>query len=157
MRRFWIKTVNLILIISIFAGYNHIVRYRQKTEEVNSLEAKLADAKTMVKNAEKSLNQKEETATVIQSKYKDGTYNGSGKGYGGDIIVDVTIKDGSITEINIVSAKKEDKAYFDMASGVIAEIKESQSWDVDTISGATFSSKGIISAVERALEKAENN
>ena len=157
MRRFWIKTVNLILILSILAGYNQVVRYRQKTEEVNSLEAKLADAKTMAKNAEKSLNQKEEATTVIQSKYKDGTYNGSGKGYGGNIIADVTVKDGSITDINIVSAEKEDKAYFDMASGVLEEIKESQSIDVDTVSGATFSSRGIISAVEEALKKAEND
>jgi len=55
----------------------------------------------------------------------------------------------------VVSADKEDKAYFDMEKKVINKIKEKQSNHVDTVSGATFSSTGIIKAVGQALEKAE--
>lgn len=66
------------------------------------------------------------------------------------------MQDGKIDSINIVSADKEDKAYFDMAKGVIEEMMENQSADVDAISGATFSSNGIINAVKQALEKAES-
>lgn len=55
----------------------------------------------------------------------------------------------------MVSADKEDKAYFDMEKKVINKIKEKQSNHVDTVSGATFSSTGIIKAVGQALEKAE--
>ena len=35
MKKFWVRTVNLILIVGIIVGYNQIILYRQKTEEVN--------------------------------------------------------------------------------------------------------------------------
>lgn len=54
----------------------------------------------------------------------------------------------------MVSAEKEDAAYFEAAQGVIDEILEMQSTDVDVVSGATFSSNGILGAVEDALGKA---
>jgi uncharacterized protein with FMN-binding domain len=160
MKKFWIKTVNIILIIGIIFGYNQIVLYRQKTEEVNSLQAKLKDASTMVKNVENKANAEQplDNSTEDNSDnngYKDGTYTGQAKGFGGQVIVDVAIAGGKIDSINIVSADKEDKAYFDMAKGVIEEMMENQSADVDAISGATFSSNGIINAVKQALEKAE--
>ena len=55
MKKFWVRTVNLILIVGIIVGYNQIILYRQKTEEVNSLKAELTDSKTMLKNAENKL------------------------------------------------------------------------------------------------------
>ena len=161
MKKFWIKTVNIILIIGIIFGYNQIVLYRQKTEEVNSLQAKLKDASTMVKNVENKANAEQSLDNSTEENsdnnvYKDGTYTGQAKGFGGQVIVDVAIADGKIDSINIVSADKEDKAYFDMAKAVIEEMMENQSADVDAISGATFSSNGIINAVKQALEKAES-
>ena len=59
-----------------------------------------------------------------------------------------------IAEINVVSAEKEDGAYLSMAKDIIPKIIDAQSADVDTISGATFSSTGIKNASEQALEKA---
>ena len=89
------------------------------------------------------------------SPYADGTYNGEAQGYGGTVSVAVTIQDGTITDVAIISAKQEDAAYFDAAKGVIDEILKAQTTEVDTVSGATFSSNGILHAVADALGKAE--
>ena len=88
--------------------------------------------------------------------YKDGTYTGSGQGFGGTIEVQVTLKDDEITDIQVTSASGEDSAYLSQGEGVISSIISAQSTDVDTISGATFSSTGILNAVNDALGKAEN-
>lgn len=88
--------------------------------------------------------------------YKDGTYTGDGQGFGGNIQVQITIADDTLTDIQVVSAEKEDSAYLSQGKAVIDRILEAQSTDVDTVSGATFSSTGILVAVEDALGKAEN-
>lgn len=88
--------------------------------------------------------------------YKDGTYTGDGQGFGGNIQVQITIADDTLTDIQVVSAEKEDSAYLSQGQAVIDRILEAQSTDVDTVSGATFSSTGILMAVEDALGKAEN-
>lgn len=96
--------------------------------------------------------------TVTESgTYKDGTYTGSGTGFRGTVKVSVTIKNGKISSIKILS-NKDDAAYFSRAkSGVIASILKKQSTNVDTVSGATYSSNGIIKAVRNALSKAKVN
>ena len=86
----------------------------------------------------------------------DGTYEGSGTGFGGTITVSVVLKDKTIQSISIVSAPGEDAAFLNRAKGVIDRIIASQSVDVDTVSGATFSSKGILAAVKNALTGQED-
>ena len=86
--------------------------------------------------------------------YLDGTYTGTGEGYGGDITVSVTVSGGQITAIEIVSAPDETPAYFNQAMGVIERILAHQVAGVDAVSGATFSSEGIMAAVENALSGA---
>lgn len=88
--------------------------------------------------------------------YTDGTYTGTGAGYGGKVIVEVDIKNGTIDAIRLVD-HKEDRAYLDKAMQVIDDIIATQSVEVDTVSGATLSSDGIITAVRRAIHQAENN
>ncbi|SDB23793.1 FMN-binding protein [Eubacterium oxidoreducens] len=88
------------------------------------------------------------------STYKDGTYTGSAQGWGGLIKVEVTIKDNTIKSINVLSASSETPAYFARAKAVINYIISEQTTNVDTVSGATFSSNGIIKAVRNALAKA---
>ena len=68
--------------------------------------------------------------------------------------VEVTVKDGKIEAVEVTSAEKEDSAYLAMAEDIIPKIIEAQSAEVDTISGATFSSTGIKNAAEQALEQA---
>ena len=88
--------------------------------------------------------------------YKNGTFQGSGTGYGGTITVQVTLENDTITAVSVVSAPGEDSAYLSQGENVINSIISEQSTDVDTISGATFSSTGILEAVNDALSKAEN-
>ena len=57
--------------------------------------------------------------------------------------------------VDIVSAEKEDGAYLTMAEDIIPKIIDAQTSEVDTISGATFSSTGIKNATAQALESAQ--
>ena len=97
-----------------------------------------------------------DSTDTAEQVYTDGTYTGDGQGFGGNIQVQITIADDTLTDIQVVSAEKEDSAYLSQGKAVIDRILEAQSTDVDTVSGATFSSTGILMAVEDALGKAEN-
>ena len=87
--------------------------------------------------------------------YNDGTYTGIGIGYGGKINICVTIKDGIITEVS-QSNEGETPRYFRNAWNVIQPaILAKQSTDgIDTVSGATYSSEGILYGAKSALEQA---
>lgn len=83
--------------------------------------------------------------------YLDGTYTGTGQGFRGEITVEVTVVGGAIQDITVVS-QREDAQFFNRAqSTVIQELLAAQSTDVTPVSGATFSSNGIIEAVANAL------
>lgn len=90
-------------------------------------------------------------------KYNDGTYVGVGRGYRPNVKVSVTIKNNKITDIQIVS-NNETPRYAEIPFNTIPkEIIDSQSTDVDTVSGATRTSNGIMEAVKNALSQAETN
>lgn len=88
-------------------------------------------------------------------KFQDGTYSGSGEGYRGTMTVSVKVEQGVIKELNIESAE-DDQTYLDRAkSGIFSEILKKQSAEeIDTVSGATYSSKGLIEAARDALKEA---
>lgn len=87
--------------------------------------------------------------------YKDGTYEGSGTGFrGGTTTVSVVVKNGKITDITTLSTRDDRRFYYRASNTVIQEIINNQSANVDTVSGATFSSRGIMEAVANALSKA---
>ncbi len=95
-----------------------------------------------------------ESANVGQ--FIDGTYTGSAAGYHGETSVSVTVANGYISEIGVLSTG-DDQEFFNQAkSSVIPSIINTQSVGVDTVSGATFSSNGIIGAVKSALSSALN-
>jgi uncharacterized protein with FMN-binding domain len=113
--------------------------------------------KTVASNS--NVNQENKTSSSTNSStsaYKDGTYTGSGKGFkGGTTKVSVTVANGKITNIQTLSNQDTPK-YFQRVEGTItSSIISKQSTSVDTVSGATYSSKGIISAVENALIQAK--
>ena len=89
----------------------------------------------------------------IYKQYKDGVYEGVAEGFNGTIKVKVTIAKGSITKVEILS-HKEDDPYFSKSKGVISKMLGKPGKNVDTVSGATFSSKGIIDAINNAVSKA---
>lgn len=139
MREFWIRVVSLIAVVGILVEYNSVLDAREKNEEIAKLKAQVTET---------------QSAESDDSNYKDGTYQGEAEGFGGTVAVEVTVEKGKITAVEIVSAQKEDGAYLSMAKDIIPKIIEAQSTDVDTISGATFSSTGIKNASQEALEKA---
>ncbi len=148
MHRFWIKTCNLILVVALLFGYQAVVQSRAQKETIAELEYELQ---------QKTVSGQPEEADGADSPYADGTYTGEAQGYGGTVAVELTVENGKITDLTITSAEKEDTAYLDAASAVIDSILEQQFTDVDTVSGATFSSNGILHAAEDALRKAEKN
>lgn len=129
------------------------------TSDVDSQE-KSDDSKEDADQADSEAEGTEESGETYSDDsdnfYKNGTYEGSGTGYGGTITVQVTLEDDTITAVSVVSAPGEDSAYLSQGENVISSILSEQSTDVDTISGATFSSTGILEAVNDALSKAEN-
>ena len=90
---------------------------------------------------------------IDAANLKDGVYTGSGTGFSGAITVQVTVAGGKITAIQIVSSG-DDAAYLNRAQAVIPSVIAAQSTSVDTVSGATYSSKGILMAIRNALVQA---
>ena len=141
----------------------------QNTEILSALEEAAKNQEAAIAQAQKDAKDKddaakedaegadtEEESDDSENVYKDGTYTGSAQGFGGAITVQVTLANDEITDIQVTSAPGEDSAYLSQGEGVISSIISAQSTDVDTVSGATFSSTGIINAVVDALGKAEN-
>jgi uncharacterized protein with FMN-binding domain/NAD-dependent dihydropyrimidine dehydrogenase PreA subunit len=85
------------------------------------------------------------------SALADGTYTGSGTGFRGETTVSVTVKNGVITSVTVTSYSDDEKYFSRAESQVISEIIASQTASVDAVSGATFSSNGIMEAVANAL------
>ena len=142
MREFWVRLVSMLAIVGVLLGYNSVLDVRAKEDEIARLSAQVAG------------NGQSDSGNGGSTNYKDGTYTGEADGFGGTIQVEVKIEKSKIAEINVISAEKEDGAYLSMAKDMIPKIIDAQSADVDTISGATFSSTGIKNAVAQALEEA---
>jgi len=100
-----------------------------------------------------SINEKG-SITSNSLTFKNGNFEGEGEGFNGKTKVSLEIKDGMIKKIDVLSSS-DDENYLNEAKDLIPKIIEKQSSNVDSISGATFSSKGIISAVENALNNAK--
>ncbi len=104
-----------------------------------------------VDNAEGYSDGKAYAASEVH--YADGTHIGTGEGYNGTITVAVRIADGQITGVTVVSTS-DDSSYWQSATAIIDEVVEKQSVDVDSVSGATYSSKGLKEAISNALATA---
>ena len=87
--------------------------------------------------------------------YKDGTYTGTGKGYSGTITLTAKIKKGVIKSLE--AEHTDTPMFFKKAWDILEnEIIQNQSVDgIDTVSGATYSSKGIINAMKDIQKQAE--
>lgn len=100
-------------------------------------------------------NSNTSSSNSSEKTYKDGTYTGVGNGFRPNLKVSVTVKNGKITNIEMLS-NEETPRFFDAVSQTVPqEIISSQSTNVDAVSGATRSSNGIMEAVQNALENAK--
>lgn len=105
--------------------------------------------------AEITAAKEEAAAPAVQGNFKDGVYEGTGKGNNGDIKVEVTVEGGSITSV-VLKEHGETEGIFEAAEkNVVADIIKNQTAEVDAVSGATNTSNGIMEAVENALSSAK--
>ena len=111
-------------------------------------QAKMSTVKKDTRNA--NLNDGVYTGSA---NLNDGVYTGSGQGFNGPIRVRVTVSGGNITNVEILS-HSDDAPYFNRAKAVIGRLLGKPGKSVDTVSGATYSSRGIIYAVRNALANA---
>ena len=182
-QNFYLRLITLLMIIMAVFFYNGTVKDKEQEQSITDLTTQVQNlqdqqeqiltalqeayeeqktvAESKTESDSKSSDSKkstaaEETSDDSDNVYKNGTYEGSGTGYGGTITVQVTLQDDTITEVSVTSAPGEDSAYLAQGENVISSIISEQSTDVDTVSGATFSSTGILEAVNDALTKAEN-
>lgn len=133
------------------------------TVEMDAEQEKSIDMAASTSELSRTTQKKTKTTTTASapvvalaaesSSYRDGTYTGTGTGFSGPITVQVIIQDGKIKDITIISTT-DDSPYIDSASALLKKIISAQSTNVDTVSGATYSSVGLIEAVRNALQKA---
>ena len=152
------------VILAAVVGIGAVVSLSDYTAPVYGSESEdeLTETETIIESAgmesvEETEVENTEAAVVLDGAFDlaDGTYEGSANGFSGKIKVSVVIKNQTIRSINILS-NSDDEAFFNRAKeGVTASIIAKQSTDVDTVSGATYSSRGIINAVKDALSSSD--
>ena len=148
-----------VLMVTVLTGYKtpQAKKYEaSETEDISQIKEELAKESTaeMAETTKKNTTKKGKKGAI---DVKDGTYKGSANGYGGKVTVNVTVSKKTMTAIDVVSAPGETDSFFQRAKGVIDEMLTAQSTDVDVVSGATYSSNGIIGAVKNALFGTESN
>ena len=139
------KLLCLVMVLGVLGYYQGISGAR--AAQVSENEAAIEEVEAY--NAE-ILRQQNELAEI----YVEGTYEGSGMGFGGEISVCVTVSAAEITSIDVTAHDGEDPAYYDLAKTVVDDVLKKQQLDVDTVSGATFSSAGLLEAISDAVGKA---
>lgn len=132
MKVFFLKSLNIFLVAICLFCYQSYAKNWQEREVISE-------------------------ETEKQNNYQDGSYQGTGDGFGGTITVEVAVNGGRISKITLISADGETKDYLEQAEKLTEDIIKRQSSQVDAVSGATYSSHGIIDAVRDALEKAGNS
>lgn len=134
-RNFITKTANVAVVGALIAGFS-----------LWAADANAADAmvQKQIQEAERAAN---------RGPYAtDGVFTGTAQGYGGPVTTQVTVKGGYIDEVRVVDALNEDGPYLEQAVKLIDDMLVKQTPSVDTVSGATFSSAGIINGAVQALE-----
>ncbi|WP_034328558.1 FMN-binding protein [Alkaliphilus transvaalensis] len=86
----------------------------------------------------------------------DGTYEGTGQGFKGDIKIELVVEDGKVTDLNVLEHGETEGISDAAFEGITEQLLEKQSADLDVITGATMTSEGLIEAIEEALPKASN-
>ena len=90
-------------------------------------------------------------AEVPEAGEGEEVFEGTADGYGGPINVEVRMKDGEIVAVIVLDHSETDGISDPAINNIPEAMVEANSADVDTVSGATFTSEGIIAAVNNAL------
>lgn len=141
-RRCWAnftcKAASLVAAIAVFASFSQWAANANAADEA----------------VRAQMQQEQRAVQTGPYAVANGTYRGSAQGYGGTVTVAVTMKNGYIEKVKAVDHAHEDAAWWDLAKELLETIPEKQSTDVDTVSGATYSSAGILNATKKAIASA---
>lgn len=110
--------------------------------------------KAMAAAIEKAKSGDASTGSDEALAFTAGTYTGTGVGYNGPTTVEVTFDDSKITDIKIVDTKETAHVGDTAFEVLIPQMIEANGTGVDAVSGATFSSKALKTAVNDAAEQA---
>jgi len=91
---------------------------------------------------------------IREVSFTPGIYEGTGQGRRGPIRIRVQLSAAGIEDIVIISHRETSFPGIIAMEELLEEILETGSTDLDAVSGATFSSRGFLEAVEDALRKA---
>ena len=130
-----LKVTGGILLVVVVAGFLAFRSFMARTEKAMEELGKVA-----IRN-------------VDMSSIDDGRYRGSYGGFPVKAEVEVTVADHRIQTVKIL---KHDNGKGKPAEALTDTIVDSQSLELDVVSGATYSSKVILKAVENALREAPN-
>ena len=99
----------------------------------------------------------EDGAQVVadETVYKDGVYEGTGTGRNGEIKVAVTVKDGKISSVEVVSHNESSDIGGPALPKLVDQAVAANSSAIDGASGASMTSEGFRQAVAAALEQAK--
>jgi urocanate reductase len=89
---------------------------------------------------------------VTTTGIPNGTYTGEGEGKGGKIKVELTLEDGEIKKIDVLE-NSETPGFADAMQTITDAMIATNSFDVDSVSGATLTSTGFKTAVENAFKQ----
>ena len=130
--------------------------------QVDAVSGATVSSDAIMKAVQKALEQDASPSTTTEmapsapapsAKYSipgDGVHRGSGKGFGGELVVDVTVSGGKITAIEVVESKETPFIADSALKTLLPALIEAQG-PVDLVSGATVTSKAVLAAVEAAL------
>jgi len=139
------KRLLLIGVILIaYVSYNQFINAEKTELNVEAIE--------VIENAESSGNKIENTLEDDNIETQEIEYVvGIGEGYNGEMMVEVAFEDQIIVGIEVLDHQEDYEWYSEAKGPVLEAILEAQSTQVDVVSGATYSSMGIIEAVEDAI------
>ena len=84
------------------------------------------------------------------------TYSGSAPGYNGPIVVEVDWQDGRIAAIRVTSHSDTPAIANPAIDTLIERVLDQQSTDIDAVSGATDTSRGLLRAIDQAVRRADS-
>lgn len=95
--------------------------------------------------------------TPTSGIYKAGTYTATAKGHNGDVKVEVVFDANAIVSVKVLEHKESASISDAPIERIPGQIVEKQTLAIDTVSGATFTSNAILTAVEDCVKQAGGN
>ncbi|SDL49943.1 FMN-binding protein [Halarsenatibacter silvermanii] len=125
-----------------------------QSHDVDGISGVTVTSEAIMAAAEEALNEAGliDEDPEVEEEVDAETYTGSAEGYGGELVLEVSLENDEIIGIEIIDHLETENFFEDAVPEMPERIIEAQSTEVDTVSGATETSEAIISAVEEALE-----